>query len=270
MLKKKINQSLLLLVLATTLFGRCSKDDAQVNPDFNITSIMPESGVIGAQVLITGKGFAAQTSDNKVFFNGVEATISNGTTTELIVLVPVGATTGTVSVKSGTNTTNGPVFTITEPKVTQKYFIKFKADGVVKIFQTGNPGYQTCGNCACGGMPPLDDNSNADLIICQANGNSITAANIENWNGKKIVWSTSAFPNFNLSFTDNGVNFGSYYNTDQTGSEMNVTKVESDGLFVTKKMYKVTGTFKCKVAKSDESSVTTITDGEFVIRYSED
>lgn len=267
MIQKKINQTVVLLLLATTFLIQCS-NDPDGNPDFVITSITPESGAIGTQVLVTGKGFGPQASDNKVFFNGVEATISSATITELIVSVPVGATTGLVSVQTGANTTDGPVFTVTEPVPTLRYFIKFKMNGVTKIFETGNPGYQSCGNCACSGIPPLGD-SYGDLTICQDDNDDVTAADIESWNGKKVVWSTSTFPNFNFYFTDNDVHYGSEYTTDQTGSEMNITNVESDGLFVTKKMYKVTGTFKCKVAKSDGSSVSTITEGQFVVRYSE-
>jgi hypothetical protein len=265
----KTNRSPLLLVLLLTLLAQCSKDNSGISASFSITTISPQSGAVGTTVIITGKGFGSKASDNKVFFNGKEATVTNVSATELTVQVPTAATTGPVSVQTGTNTTIGPVFTVTELKATKTYYIKFKADGVVKIFEDGNPGYQSCGQCACSVIPPLSD-TNGNLSICQANNNFITAANIENWNGKKILWSDTTFPYSSLSFKENAVSYASYNVIDQSGSELNITKVESDGLFVTKKIYKVTGTFKCRVAKSDGSSVTTITEGEFVVRYSED
>jgi hypothetical protein len=266
-MKTKTNISLLLVLLA--LLAQCSKDNNAVTASFSITSISPQSGAPGTSVTIIGKGFSSAAFDNKVFFNGKEATVIGGSATELLAQVPTTATTGAVSVQTGTNTTTGPVFTVTELKPTKTYYIKFKANGIVKVFEAGNPGYQSCGSCACSYLPPASD-TDANVSICQANSNFIKAANIESWNGKKILWSDTTFPYSSFSFEENAVTYGSYSVADQTGSELNVTKVESDGLFVTKKMYKVTGTFKCKVAKSDGSSVTTITEGEFVVRYSED
>jgi hypothetical protein len=268
-MKINTNISLVLLVLLITLLTQCSKDSNGVTASFSITSLSPQSGAPGTSVTITGKGFSSTALDNKVFFNGKEATVTSGSTTQLLAQVPTTATTGAVSVQTGTSTTTGPVFTVTELKPTKTYYIKFKANGIVKVFETGNPGYQSCGSCACSYLPPASD-TDANVSICQANSNLITAASIESWNGKKILWSGTTFPYSNFSFKENAVTYGSYNVADQTGSELNVTKVESDGLFVTKKMYKVTGTFKCKVAKSDGSSVTTITEGEFVVRYSED
>jgi len=268
-MKKNTNVSTLLLVVLMALFGQCSNDDKEVTSSFSITSISPQSGAVGTPVAIIGKGFASVASNNKVFFNGKEATIVSGSATELVAIVPVSATTGAVSVQTGTNTATGPVFTVTELKPTKTYYIKFKANGVVKVFETTNPGYQSCGTCSCSLLPPLSD-TYANVSICQGSGNFIKAANIESWNGKKFLWSKSTVPYSEFEFNENGVSFGSFYVADQTGSEVNITKVESDGLFVTKKMYKVTGNFKCKVAKSDGSSVTTITEGEFVVRYSED
>ncbi len=268
-MKKNTNLLICLLVLLMAFFGQCSNDDKGVTSSFSITSISPQSGSVGTPVAIIGKGFAATTSNNKVFFNGKEATIVGGSATELVAIVPTTATTGAVTVQTGTSTATGPVFTVTELKPTQTYYIKFKANGVVKLFQTTNPGYQSCGTCSCSVLPPLGE-TNANVSICQGSGNFIKAANIESWNGKKFLWSNSNVPYSEFEFTENAISFGSYNVADQTGSEVNITKVESDGLFFTKKMYKVTGNFKCKVAKSDGSSVTTITEGEFVVRYSED
>ncbi len=153
---------------------------------------------------------------------------------------------------------------------TQTYFIKFKANGVQKLFEEGNPGYQSCGQCACSVIPPLNTTKHANLSICQDNNNYITAANIESWNNKKILWVNTSLPYSNFGFVEDNISYQSDFAADQAGSEVNITKVESDGLFVAKKMYKVTGNFKCKVAKSDGTLPLTITEGQFVVRYSED
>lgn len=152
--------------------------------------------------------------------------------------------------------------------VTKPYYIKFKANGVVKVFESGDPGYQSCGSCACSYLPPASS-SDANVSICQENNDFVIAADIEGWNGKTVSWLDTTFPYSSFEFKESGVTYGSYHVADQTGSELKITKVESEGVFVTKKTYKVTGTFKCKVAKSDGSSVTTITEGEFVVRFSE-
>jgi hypothetical protein len=157
----------------------------------------------------------------------------------------------------------------TNPQPSLPYYIKFKANGVVKLFEDGNPGYQSCGDCACASVPPLAS-INSNLSICQTSNNYITAVDIESWNGDNISLDESVFPNAGLYYVDNNESYGAEYVADQSGSEVKITSVVADGLFATKKMYKVSGTFNCKVALSEGSSVTTITEGQFVVRFSED
>jgi hypothetical protein len=68
-----------------------------------LTSFLPISGEIGQTVTITGSDFSAIIANNSVSFNGVIATVLAATSTSLTVLVPVGATTGTISIESGCN-----------------------------------------------------------------------------------------------------------------------------------------------------------------------
>ena len=58
----------------------------------------PPSGPIGATVRIQGTGFSATPAQNTVTFNGVTATVSSASATQLVVTVPSGATTGTIGV----------------------------------------------------------------------------------------------------------------------------------------------------------------------------
>lgn len=251
------------------ILGSCSKDEDNVNPLFNIASITPESGPVGTTVTITGVGFSDVESENVVKFNGVDADVITANESALTVIVPEGATTGAVTVTLAGNSATGPEFTVTEPTPTQTYYITFKADGVTKVFESSNPGYQSCGQCACSYMPVLNESRNANVSVCNADNDWITAADIQGWNGDKLTFSTSNFPAASFDFTEENEFYGTANVANQTGSEVNITSVVADGDFSGKKMFKVSGTFKCKVAKSGGVAVS-VTDGTFVIRYSED
>ena len=70
-----------------------------------ITGFYPEVGPVGSTITITGSGFSTTASNNTVKFNGVAATVSTATATQLTVTVPTGATSGAISVAN----TNGAV-----------------------------------------------------------------------------------------------------------------------------------------------------------------
>ena len=53
-----------------------------------ITNFSPTFGVVGSSVTIYGSGFSTITSNNTVFFGGIEASIVSNTSTEIIVTVP--------------------------------------------------------------------------------------------------------------------------------------------------------------------------------------
>jgi hypothetical protein len=67
--------------------------------------------------LIEGSGFAERPEDNEVFFNGVAATVSSSPSSgsQLQAIVPAGATTGPVQVRSGEREVVGPDFTVEPP-----------------------------------------------------------------------------------------------------------------------------------------------------------
>lgn len=87
-----------------------------VEPEISITSINPTEGAPGTMVTITGTGFGDELADHVVYFNGVEAEITEVSDTEIIVTVPADATTGMVSLEMGEETIEGPEFTVTEPE----------------------------------------------------------------------------------------------------------------------------------------------------------
>jgi hypothetical protein len=156
------------------------------------------------------------------------------------------------------------------PGVTKPYFIKFKANGEVKIFEEGNPGISSCGDCACMSLPPLNEDDQSSVSVCQPPNDWITAAHIESWNKKTLPFSESVYPSASIGYVKEGVSYYSGQAPDQTGSEMKITNVTLEGDTWGYKIYKVAGTFKCKVAKIDGSDVIAITEGEFVLRFTED
>lgn len=77
-----------------------------------ISTVDPDSGVVGTQVVIKGMNFSAIASENGVTFNGVSATISSASETELVTEVPGGATDGPVEVTVKQKSTTGPNFDV--------------------------------------------------------------------------------------------------------------------------------------------------------------
>jgi YD repeat-containing protein len=80
----------------------------------SIISFVPSSGTVGSLVTVSGTGFSATAGQNVITFGGVatESLVST-TTTQLVVVVPRGATTGPIGVTSpaGSATTDVP-FTV--------------------------------------------------------------------------------------------------------------------------------------------------------------
>lgn len=80
-----------------------------------ISSFTPVSGVTGSTVTLTGTGFNSTPSGNTVKFNGTPATVTASTTTSITTTVPVGATTGKISVTTSTGTgTSAENFTVSD------------------------------------------------------------------------------------------------------------------------------------------------------------
>jgi hypothetical protein len=78
-----------------------------------LSAVAPTSGTAGTAVTLTGTGFSATPSQNIVKFNGIEATVTNATTTTLTVTVPAEATSGDVTVTVNGRTSPGIHFDVT-------------------------------------------------------------------------------------------------------------------------------------------------------------
>ncbi|MFN8337151.1 MAG: hypothetical protein U0U09_18605 [Cyclobacteriaceae bacterium] len=147
------------------------------------------------------------------------------------------------------------------------YYIEFKMNGGDLIrFEAEEPGYQACGSCACSTLPPTALEG-AGLYVCNES-EDFSANDIENLENSSLMFTADDFPNALFAFGKDGVNYSSDYAPDQVGS-FTVTKVVSDGDFFGSAQYKVTGTFECIVRADGDDTDIAITEGKFVVRFSE-
>jgi hypothetical protein len=103
-----------------------------------IAGFSPESGTHGAQVIITGTNFSINAAENIVAFNGVAATVSAATSTQLTASVPAGATSGKITVTiNGKTTTSAATFTVPAPAITS-YFPPIAAPGISVVITGAN------------------------------------------------------------------------------------------------------------------------------------
>jgi Concanavalin A-like lectin/glucanases superfamily/IPT/TIG domain len=93
-----------------------SANDFVVPSSPAISSFSPAAGIVGTAVTILGNNFSNDIASNVVKFNGTIATITTASTTQLIVNVPIGATTGKISVTAnGLMATTENDFAVTPP-----------------------------------------------------------------------------------------------------------------------------------------------------------
>ena len=80
-----------------------------------IAGFSPAGNFNGQQVTLTGSNFEAKPTDNIVKVNGLSAQVVSGSTTQLIITVPQGATTGRISVTTSGGTATSEKDFITSP-----------------------------------------------------------------------------------------------------------------------------------------------------------
>ena len=85
--------------------------------NLSISSLSIDSGPYNTEVVINGAGFNTTSSNDLVYFDGVAATVLNATSSELLVLVPLAAGTGNVTIKVNGVTATGPVFIYQQQEV---------------------------------------------------------------------------------------------------------------------------------------------------------
>jgi hypothetical protein len=103
------------LALAGLIVGLVAVGPALANGEPTINSFSPSSGPVGTSVTINGTNLTGATW---VKFNGVMATITSNTATQIGTEVPTGATTGPITAKTPSGTATSPMsFTVTTAAV---------------------------------------------------------------------------------------------------------------------------------------------------------
>jgi YD repeat-containing protein len=103
---------------------------------FNFT---PQQGGPFTTVTVSGQGFSTTPSLNTVLINGVLATVLSATSTTLVVSVPVGATSGTISVTVGgiTALSSMPFGVVSVPVITSMSRRGVVANSTLSLVVTG-------------------------------------------------------------------------------------------------------------------------------------
>ena len=84
-----------------------------MTPALSITGISPSSGMVGTFVTITGTLFGAAQGTSTVGLNAASATIASWSDTNIVVVVPAGASSGAFSVTVNGQVVTSPLFTVT-------------------------------------------------------------------------------------------------------------------------------------------------------------
>lgn len=99
-------------LLITLLLTHC-KDDSPTRLTPKITLLTPAVGTVGTLVSIKGENFSQAISENIVTFNGTSSIVTEASPTELMTMVPAGATTGPIEVNVLGSTASSPAeFTV--------------------------------------------------------------------------------------------------------------------------------------------------------------
>lgn len=107
-------QPLIWLLTALLVFAACKKSadsgPAPVTDPLNMAAAKP-----GDTIVIKGQNFSTVAGNNTVKFNGVQATVVSATATELRVVIPANATSGTVTVTVNGVTTEVGSLVLNQP-----------------------------------------------------------------------------------------------------------------------------------------------------------
>ncbi|TYP91747.1 hypothetical protein LX73_2574 [Fodinibius salinus] len=101
----------LLSVSITVIIISCGNSGPEVGTS-EITSVTPDSGMVGAAITIGTKNVNTQQSECQVSFDGTPAPVRSTKAEEIIAEVPEGASSGPVKLTAGNKTISGPYFKI--------------------------------------------------------------------------------------------------------------------------------------------------------------
>jgi len=99
-------------ILVLLLLVGCTNAPVPSPIPLTITEVNPVCGVPGETIIITGTSFGDTQGSSVVTFNGVPATVTSWSNTQISALVPQAAITGDVVVRVNGINSNGIRFTI--------------------------------------------------------------------------------------------------------------------------------------------------------------
>src|SRR6266478_4684977 len=151
-----------------------------------VTGISPSFGSAGSSVTISGTGFGSSQASGTVDFFGTSAAVQSWSDTQIVAIVPSGASSGSVDVTVGNITAYGPTFTmtrtfqLTDSKGNQSSYTSAMIGGLWVPTLGQGSGCSTCtqrGNISyaydSSGHPlsRTDENGNTTTYTYDANGN---------------------------------------------------------------------------------------------------
>jgi len=148
-------------------FAGCKKKELDTSP--TITKISPSSGRAGDQVVINGTNFSSITSANEVKFNGVAAAVTAATEGKITATVPVGATSGIITVSvSGKTASSSTVFTILANESAHVYISGYRIETsmtVAKYWKDGSPVILSQSNSVAEGATSIAIGGDSDVYV---------------------------------------------------------------------------------------------------------
>jgi IPT/TIG domain/Glucodextranase, domain B len=119
-----------------------------------ISSISPTSGAPGSTITITGSGFGATQGASTVTFNGIAASVVSWSDTQIVLIVPSGATSGNIVVTVNGTVSNSFFFNVTLPlAITSVAPQSAVPEAPVTIFGTSFGASQGSGQVQLGTVP---------------------------------------------------------------------------------------------------------------------
>lgn len=147
-------------------------------PAPNLSNFSPFGGVAGTQVTLTGLGFQANQRNSTVTFNGLPATITSWSDSQIVATVPAGASTGplAVTVNGISNPSNSFTnFEVPNPTITSVNPPEAPPNGTIIITGSGFGASGVVGEGPCW-----------SLAVCSVQLNGV-GINFTSWSDTSIV-----------------------------------------------------------------------------------
>ena len=197
-----------------------------------ISTIEPDSGRVGTEVLITGMNFSTNRSKNVITFNGTLAPVNGFSETELLTKVPEGATDGPVEVTVDQKTATGPDFEVieTEPLQNKIVFSMGSPDEDSEIFVSNPDGsemVQLTNNSDYESEPAIspDGSEIAYIRNLEQNGRVVFVMNADGTNQRQVT----TIGAIRLDWAPDGERILFYSHYLGSGADTNLFVINKDG-----------------------------------------